>query len=82
MRKTTLIEMREKLANSPLFQSTLLVGSAPYAQDIAHLCDITGETPETVCNFIMQQPHGFQACRNMIMAGADLASYRDGQIVK
>jgi hypothetical protein len=55
---------------------------ARQAEEVAKASDLTGETPETISNFIRQHPGVFSDAMAAIMAGADLASYRDGQIVK
>jgi hypothetical protein len=55
---------------------------ARQAEEVAKASDLTGEAPDTVCNFIKQHPGAFFDAMAAIMAGADLAPYRDGQIVK
>jgi hypothetical protein len=55
---------------------------ARQAEEVAKASDLTGETPETISNFIRQHPGVFSDAMAAIMAGANLAPYRDGQIVK
>jgi hypothetical protein len=44
--------------------------------EVAKVSDLTGETSETISNFIRQHPGTFSDAMAAIMAGVDLAQYR------
>jgi hypothetical protein len=46
-------------------------------QEVEKMSSLTGETPETICNFIVQHPGTFHDAMAVIMAGVNLAPYRE-----
>jgi hypothetical protein len=58
------------------------VATASEMIEVAKASDLTGETPDTICNFIRQHPGVFSDAMAAIMAGVDLAPYRDDNVVR